>query len=416
MAHDERRVTPQTAIFEKGYDPQLSEGAAVPPVFRTSTFVFKTAMAGKRAFEVAYGLRPADPGESPALIYTRVNNPNCEMVEDKVTAWDGAEAGALFSSGMGAISAACLTFLRPGDTLVFSDPVYGGTEFFFRRLLPAFNVRTIPFPAGSPREVVENLVRNDPSVKVIYLETPANPTITLSDIAAAHEIAERYSTPDHRILLMVDNTFMGPVFSQPLKFGADLVIYSATKFIGGHSDLVAGLVLGSRALIGQVKVTRTVLGSNSDPDTAWLILRSLGTLQLRMEKQQANARKVVDFLRTHPRVTAVAYPGEAALGEAQNELFRRQCSGPGSIASFFIAGGEREAFAVLDRVRTFKLAVSLGGIESLIEHPSSMTHSDMTPEEKAHAGITDSMIRISVGLEDPDDIIADLDQALAILG
>ncbi len=411
-----RKHKPQSFIFEKGYDPHLSEGAAVPPVFRTSTFVFPSAEAGKRAFEIAYKLRPAAEGEIPALIYTRVNNPNSEMVEDKVVAWDGAEAAALFSSGMGAISSTCLTFLRPGDTLVFSDPVYGGTEFFFHHMLPMFNIRTIPFPAGSPGEVLEELVRNDPTIKVIYLESPANPTNVLSDIGAARAVAERHSSDARKILVMVDNTFMGPIFSQPIALGADVVLYSATKFIGGHSDVVAGLALGSRELIGQIKVTRTILGSNSDPDTAWLILRSLATLQMRMEKQQANALKVLEFLRGHPRVKGIAYPGDPGMGERQVALHRAQCSGTGSLITFFVDGGEAEAFAFLDAIKLLKLAVSLGGVESLIEHPHTMTHADMTAEQKARAGITESMIRLSVGLEDPDDVIEDLRQAFEAIG
>lgn len=405
-------VKPQTRIFSHGYDPQRSEGAAVPPVFRTSTFIFKTAAEGKRAFEIAYGLDCAKAGESPALIYTRVNNPNSEILEDKVVVWDGAEAAALFSSGMGAISSTCLAFLKPGDTLLFSDPVYGGTEYFFRHVLPQFNIRTIPFPAGASREEMERLVKNDPTVKVIYIESPANPTMVLSDIRGARELADEHSREDHRILVIVDNTFMGPIFSKPLTLGADVIVYSATKFLGGHSDLVAGVAMGSAALVGQIKVMRTILGSNSDPDTAWLIQRSLGTLQLRMEQQQASARRIVDFLRTHPKVQCVAYPGSPAMGEAQTALWRDQCTGTGSLIAFCVKGGEAEAFRVLDAVEHMKLAVSLGGIESLIEHPSSMTHSDMTPAEKAQAGITDNMVRMSVGLEDAQDLIDDLAQAL----
>lgn len=406
-----REIKPQTLIFSKGYDPQLSEGAAIPPVFRTSTFIFKTAEQGKRAFEIAYGLSPAQAGEIPALIYTRVNNPNSEMVEDKVTAWDGMETAALFSSGMGAISNTCLTLLRPGDTLIFSDPVYGGTEFFFRHILPQFNVRTIPFPAGSPQQVMDDLVRQNPSVKVIYIESPANPTIQLTDISAARAVADRHSNSASPIHVLVDNTLLGPIFCHPRQFGADIVLYSATKFIGGHSDLVAGLALGSKELISRIKTTRTVLGSNSDPDTAWLILRSLSTLQIRMEKQQENARLMVEYLRRHPKVERVAFPGLPEMGGYQVELFHRICCGTGSLISFLVKGGEAEAFRLLNGVRELKLAVSLGGVETLIEHPSSMTHSDMTAEEKASAGITENMIRVSVGLEDIEDLIDDLEQA-----
>lgn len=406
------RVKPQTEIFSKGYDPQRSEGAATPPVFRTSTFIFKTAAEGKRAFEIAYGLDTMKQGESPALIYTRVNNPNSEILEDKVTGWDGAEAAAVFSSGMGAISSACLAFLKPGDTLVFSDPVYGGTEYLFRHLLPSFQIKTKHFPAGATKAEMEAFIKDDPTVKVIYLESPANPTMVMSDIAAARELADKYSDDKRKILVMMDNTFMGPIFSTPIQQGADVLLYSATKFFGGHSDLVAGLALGRKDLIGQIKVMRTILGSNSDPDTAWLIHRSLGTLQIRMEKQQENAVKIVEFLRKHPKIERVAYPGLPEMGERQVELWRKQCTGTGSVISFLVKGGECEAFKVLDAVEHMKLAVSLGGIETLIEHPGTMTHSDMTPAEKINAGIMENMIRLSVGLEDPDDLIADLDQAL----
>ncbi len=405
-------LKPQTLIFSKGYDPRLSEGAAFPPVFRTSTFLFKSAEEGKRAFEIAYGLRQRDPGEIPALIYTRVNNPNVEMVEDRVVAWDGLEAAALFASGMGAISSTCLTFLRPGDTVLFSDPVYGGVEALFRHVLPLYGIRAAPFPADSDRAALEDFARRERNVRAIYLESPANPTMLLADLSAARAVADQLSTPEREVLLLVDNTFMGPIFSRPRDFGADLVLYSATKFIGGHSDLVAGLALGSKRLIDQIKTTRTLFGSNSDPETAWLILRSLGTLQLRMEKQQESARRIVEFLRGHPKVEHVAYPGLTEMGDHQVALFRRQCSGSGSLVSFCVRGAEQEAFRLLDAVREFKLAVSLGGIETLIEHPATMTHSDMTAEEKRRAGIGDNMIRISVGLEDPDDLIADLTHAL----
>jgi len=404
---------PQTLIFSRGYDPQRSEGAAVPPVFRTSTFIFKCAAEGKRAFEIAYGLAPLREGESPALIYTRVNNPNSEILENRIVAWDGAEAGALFSSGMGAISGSCFALLRPGDTLVFSDPAYGGSEYLFRHIFPLFHIRTVPFPAGAGTEEMERLVKNDPTVKVIYIESPANPTMMLSDIQMARTIADRYSTAERKIRVLVDNTFMGPVFMRPLALGADLVLYSATKFFGGHSDLVAGLAMGSRQLVDEIKVMRTILGSNSDPDTAWLIHRSLGTLQLRMEKQQESARRIVDYLLHHEKVGRVAYPGLPEMGSGQVDLWRRQCTGTGSLVTFTLrTSGEAAAFRVLDSFRHMKLAVSLGGIETLVEHPYSMTHADMTAEEKLQSGIGEDMIRLSVGLEDVEDLLLDLGQAL----
>lgn len=412
---DRKPLSPQTVIFEKGYDPQRSEGAAVPPVFRTSTFVFKRAVEGKRAFEIAYGLRPRQAGESPALIYTRVNNPNSEIVEDRAVAWDGAEAAALFSSGMGAISSSCLAFVRPGDTLLFSDPIYGGTEYLFRRLLPEFGVKTIPFPSGADEAALQRLAEAHGPPRLVFVESPANPTMQLCDVGAARRVADRVSVPGRPTLVLVDNTFLGPIFSRPLAHGADLVLYSATKFFGGHSDLVAGLAMGRAALVDQVKAMRTILGANSDPDTAWLIHRSLGTLQLRMEQQQANAQALVSMLRAHPKVSRVYYPGLPEMGEAQVALWRRQCTGAGSVVSFDIRGGEVEAFRVLDAVRHMRLAVSLGGIETLVEHPWSMTHADMTPEEKRTAGFTDAMIRLSVGLEDPGDLAEDLSRALDLV-
>jgi methionine-gamma-lyase len=403
---------PQTAIFSKGYDPQRSEGAAIPPVFRTSTFLFKNAEEGKRAFEIAYGLSPAKVGESPALIYSRVNNPNIEILEEKSTVWDGAEEAALFASGMGAIGCTCLAFLKPGDTIAFSDPVYGGTEHFFRAMLPQFHIKTKPFSAEAGLDHIEDLVKNDPAIKVLYLESPANPTMMICDVPGTVAIAKKYSTKDRQILVLVDNTFLGPIFSSPLKMGADIVLYSATKFFGGHSDLVAGISMGRKELMAQVKGYRTILGSNSDPDTAWLIHRSLGTLHLRMESQQRSALKIVEFLSTHPTIERVAYPGLKSMGQRQVELCKSQFTGTGSLITFTVKGGEAEAFRVLNSTRHMRLAVSLGGIESLIQHPSSMTHSDMSSEEKISAGITENMIRLSVGLEDVDDLIMDLKQAL----
>jgi len=414
MADPSRPVHPQTLIFEKGYDPQRSEGAAVPPVFRTSTFIFRTAAAGKRAFELAYGLRKPDPGESPALIYTRVNNPNAEILEDRATAWDRAEAAALFSSGMGAISTTCLTFLRPGDTVLFSDPVYGGSEFFLRKILPEYGIRTVPFPVAADEAELSRRAAAEPNLRLVFLESPATPTMQLCDIPAARAVADRAGRPGRPVLVLVDNTFLGPIFSQPLSLGAHLVLYSATKFFGGHSDLVAGLAMGSKELLGQVKGMRTILGSTSDADTAWLISRSLGTLQLRMEQQQKNALLLVERLRGNRRVARVLYPGLPGMGEAQVARWKRQCSGSGSVITFEVHGGEVEAFRVLDALRHVHLAVSLGGIETLIEHPWSMTHADMTPEQKRAAGITQAMIRLSVGLEHPEDMAADLEQALEV--
>lgn len=251
--------------------------------------------------------------------------------------------------------------------------------------------------------------------RVLYLETPANPTISITDIAAASRVAKRCSTPERPIMLVVDNTFLGPIFCQPHVHGADVVIYSATKFFGGHSDVVAGIATASKELIGQIKGTRTILGSINEPDTAWLLLRSLPTLELRMRAEADSAAKIVRFLETHAAIARVYYPGHPSMGEEHGRIFREQYTGSGSIITFVIKGGEKEAFTFLDNLHFFHLAVSLGGVESLIQHPFTMTHSDMTLDEKIHAGITDDMIRASIGLEDAGDLINDLRQALSLI-
>jgi len=403
---------PVTEVLARGYNPAWSEGSVIPPVFRTSTFVFPTAESGKAAFEIAYGLRDKKPGEVPPLIYSRVANPNAEIFEDKICVWDTkAEAACLTSSGMAAISTTCLTFAHPGDEICFSDPVYGGTEAFMRTMLPAFGVTTRPFPAGISEEALDkHVAAGNGKTKIIYIETPANPTITVTDLKAASRVAKK-----HNCLLIVDNTFAGPLFLHPHQFGADLVVYSATKFIGGHSDVVAGVVTGSKALIGKVKVTRTILGTIAGPDTAWLLTRSLSTLELRMRKESENAGKIAEFLLKHPAVESVYYPGLECMGEDQVRIFKDQYSGAGANVTFKVKGGEKESFVVLNNLHHFRLAVSLGGVESLIQHPSSMTHSDMTAEEKAHAGITDNMIRASIGVEEVDCLIDDLKHALDLI-
>lgn len=400
---------PQTHVMVDAYDPQLSEGSVVPPVFRTSTFCFRNCAEGKRAFQLAYGLDPARPGEVSPLIYTRVNNPNAEIVEDRIIAWDKADSSALFSSGMGAISCMAFTFLRPGDSLLFADPVYGGTEYLFRHILPDFGVETRSYPAGAGEREIETVAKTMANLKVIFMETCANPTLRLNDIRAARKVADSLSPAP---LVAVDNTFMGPLFCQPLDLGADLVVYSATKFIGGHSDLVAGFVLGPKDLVTATKATRTIFGASPDPETAWLIGRSMGTLHLRMQTQARSAQQVVRYLQSDGRVESVRFPGDPIMGEDQLRLYREQCSGPGSLISFTVRGGEEEAFCVLDSLALFHLAVSLGGIESLAEHPYTMTHAELSHDLKMEAGITPNLVRLSVGLEDTEDLIDDIRQAL----
>lgn len=411
-------LSPESLMMSYGYRPEWSEGAVKPPIFQTSTFAFESAEDGKAFFEVAYGLREKRNDETLGLIYSRLNNPSLEILEDRLTLWDSAEAAAAFESGMASIATTAFTFLRPGQVLAFSEPVYGGTEYLFHNILPQFGIETVPFFAGDGIDGLEAALATDgraDRLAMIYVETPANPTNHLVDIAGCAEVARRHSADDRQVLVAVDNTFLGPLFQHPLEHGADLVLYSLTKFVGGHSDLIAGAVLGSEDLVTRVKATRTFFGSMAGPWTGWLLLRSLETLKLRMTQQAENAGELADFLASHPAVSAVYYLGHLTEGDADYEVYQRQCRSPGSMISFEVQGGEPEAFAVLNALQLIKLAVSLGGTESLAEHPGSMTHSDIPPADQARMGITPAMIRLSVGVESPADLIADLRQALDTL-
>jgi methionine-gamma-lyase len=316
---------------------------------------------------------------------------------------------------MAAISTTALTFLHPGDLVIFSEPSYGGTEYLFHEVLPHFDIgvecfRSSDGEAGLRRALEEG--NNRDRVRMIYVETPSNPTNDLVDIEACARIARELSTEERRVLLAVDNTFLGPVFQQPLKHGADLVIYSLTKYVGGHSDLIAGAVLGSEDDVALVKGTRTFFGNIAGPFTGFLLMRSLETLKVRMIQESKNAMELADYLREHPKVARVSYLGHLEEGDDGFDIFQRHCTGPGSMIAFEVRGGEPEAFRFLNALKLIKLAVSLGGTESLAEHPGTMTHSDIPAKDQAHIGITPAMIRISVGLEDPGDLIADVAQAL----
>ena len=406
---------PETQMLGYGYNPALSEGAVKCPIFQTSTFVFKSAEAGKAFFEMAHG-KPGHEGEKMGLIYSRINNPDMEILEERLKLWDGGEKAAAFSSGMSAIATTLMTFLSPGDVVLYSNPLYGGTHKFIHHILTHYGVEVIGFRAGQNRKEIEHLLVESghaKRLKMIFIETPANPTNDLIDIERCHTIARRFSFPDKKVLLAVDNTYMGPLWQHPLKLGADLVLYSATKYIGGHSDVIAGAVVGSAALIGQIKKTRTFFGTMIDPHTSWLLMRSLETLKIRMEAAAANAEKVAGYLSRHPLVEKVYYLGYTALNNPEQEAtFNRQCLGKGAMLSFDITGGEQEAFLFLNSLQHIKLAVSLGGTESLAEHPATMTHSDVPFEEKEELHISGKLIRLSIGIEHPDDLIYDIEQAL----
>jgi methionine-gamma-lyase len=405
---------PESLMMTHAYRPELSEGAIKPPIFQTSTFVFESAEAGKAYFELAYGLREKAQQEEEGLIYSRINNPNLEILEDRLCLWDKADACAVFESGMSAISTVMLCFLRPGDLLLYSRPTYGGTDHFVNHVLAEMDIMAVGFGPDDDMETIEGRMlksgRAD-RLRLVYVETPANPTNTLIDLQMMRRIADRFSADGQRVRLAVDNTYMGPLWCSPLEHGADLVLYSATKYIGGHSDLIAGAVLGDQESLAAVRVLRTFLGNMASPHTCWLLLRSLETLKVRMERQQENARYLADYLAHHPLVERVYYLGHLSPETTEGQLFRRQYSGPGAMISFDIRGGEAEAFRLLNALRLVKLAVSLGSTESLVQHPATMTHVGVHPEERARMGITGKLIRLSVGVEHHEDLRADLEAA-----
>ena len=405
---------PETLALGYAYDPTLSQGAVKPPVFLTSTFQFESAQDGKEFFELAYGLRERDPGEVPGLIYSRLNNPNLQIFEQRMAAWDRTEMGATFASGMAAISTTCLALLRPGDKILSSAPVYGGTHFLFENILPQFGIETIQVPAGiNTHTRMGELAKELDGVRMLFLETPANPSNAMVDIAAVAALGRDLSEGrERKVITAVDNTFLGPLFQRPAELGADLVIYSATKFIGGHSDLIAGVVTGPMDLLKELRAFRSIMGTMAAPFTGWMLLRSLETLSIRMRRQSKNARALARLLADHPRVRRVNYPTLLPEGSPEQALYERQCSGPGSLISFEIDGGEEEAFAALDRFEVFRLAVSLGGTESLVEHPMTMTHADVPPADLEAIGVSPGLIRMSVGIEHLSDLKRDLKHAL----
>lgn len=410
-----REMKPESLMMSYGYKPELSEGSLKCPIFQTSTFVFKNAEEGKAFFEVAYGLREKDQDEELGLIYSRINNPDLEILENRLCLWDKADDCAVFESGMSAITTIFLEFLNPGDVLVYSSPIYGGTDHFIHNFLPKYGIKTVGFkPDASKEEILKRIEEKGYSDKVamIYVETPANPNNAIVDLQMIDEVKMHFSKGTNEVLTVVDNTYMGPLWQHPLQFGADLVVYSATKYIGGHSDVIAGAVLGHKAPMKRVKTLRTFLGNMAGPWTGWLLLRSLETLKVRMEQQQQNAIKVANFLNGHPKVSKVHYLGMIEEGSSKYELYKRQHEGPGAMVAFDIVGGEKEAFKFLNSLDLITLAVSLGGTESLAEHPCTMTHSGVAPDYLKSIGVTPSLVRLSIGVENADDLVYDLNQAL----
>jgi methionine-gamma-lyase len=407
-----RKLSPQTLMLGYGFDPELSEGSLKPPIFLTSTFVFENAAAGKRFFEGVTGKRP---GGAEGLIYSRFNGPNQEILEDRLALWEEADDALAFSSGMAAITTLLLTFVRPGDCVVHSGPLYAATETLIAKIFGQFGVSWIDFPSGATREEIDAAIAKGKAkgrVSLVYLESPANPTNMLVDVEAVRDVVNAAFADDQRPPIAIDNTFLGPLWSKPLAHGADLSVYSLTKYVGGHSDLVAGGLVGKQKLIDQVRAMRNTIGTIVDPNTAWMLSRSLETLELRMTRAGENAAKVCDFLRSHPKVEKVNYLGFLEPGSRQADIFQRHELGAGSTFSLYLKGGEEEAFAFLDALQIANLAVSLGGTETLASAPAAMTHLSVPDERKKQLDITPNLVRISIGVEDADDLIADFGNAL----
>jgi len=405
-----RHVHPETSSISEGYDPSLSVMAVRPPIYPVSTYCFATAQQAAHHFEVALGKVAAVPGERESLIYARLNHPNAEMFEDALRSVErGAAACAAFTSGMSAIVTVVLTLAKPGKKVLYQRPVYGGTDHFFRQMLPKWNIDAIAVAEG---EWHEALAEHGPNLAFVYVETPANPTLQMIDLGSLRAEIDQAVT-DRHIPMVVDNTFLGPVFQSPLEHGADAVVYSATKFLGGHSDLVAGAVTTrDPELVARFKTMRAFFGTICEPFTAWMLQRSMATLWLRMTKQSKNASKLVPLLVKHPAVLRVHYP--SLFEGEQARIFQKQCRAPGSMIAIELRGGREAAFRFLDALKRVLIAVSLGGVESLACHPRTTTASEMSDDDLRVSGVTDGLVRISIGVEYWRDLAEDLSQALDV--
>jgi len=407
---------PETQMLNYGYDPRLSEGAVKPPVFLTSTFVFDSAEEGRDFFDYVSGRREPPEGKSGGLVYSRFNHPNSEIVEDRLAVYEQAESCSLFSSGMAAISTALLTFARPGEVILHSQPLYGGTETLLSKTLHNLDIQAVGFSDGNDEVKVRDAAQQAMAqgrVAVILIETPANPTNSLVNIRLMARIADEIDQQQgSRPIIACDNTLLGPLFQQPLTLGADLSLYSLTKYVGGHSDLIAGAAMGNKALMAKGRALRSAIGTQLDPHSSWMLSRSLETLSLRMEKAFQNAEAVAAFLRDHPKVAKLHWLPYLDAESAEGKTYREQCSGAGSTFSFDITGGQAAAFRFLNALSLFKQAVSLGGTESLASHPGSTTHSGVPQAVRQRIGITDATVRLSIGIENAGDLIEDIKLAL----
>jgi len=398
--------TPHALPLFAGYDPVEAHGAVKPPIHLASAFCFPSAEAAAARFRASHA-GEAIPEE---FIYSRLTNPTLEVAERRLSAFDGAEESCLFSSGMAAISTAVLAWSCPDRAVWGVGSLYGGTDRLLFTVLPTWG---IPVRRVAHLDALDDALAETGALPgVLYVETPGNPTMDVHDLRAAVAWARKHERPDHPIRVCVDNTFLGPLLQRPLDLGADLVLYSATKYLGGHSDVVAGACSGRAEAMVRVRSHRHLLGGVLDPFGAWLLARSMETLEIRVLRQQETAEQVLAFLRTHPRVARLRSVHPADLDPVAADVQAAQTSGHGAMLSFEVAGGREEAFAVLNRLKTVRLAVSLGSTESLATHPASTTHSAIPAEERARLGIGEGLIRLSVGLEPADALVSDLARAL----
>ncbi len=401
---------PHTAVLTRGFDPSLSVGSARPAVFRSSTYVFSTPEAAEHAFATATGKIAVPEGQRPDLIYSRISHPNAEILEDQIVPLEaGARAAAVFNSGMAAIMTAFFTFGRLDGTIVYTTPLYGGTTGLIHQFLGPLHMKGIAVASGDTAGL-DAAIAAAPNCCMVYLETPANPTLTMTDIERASAAAARH--PD-RPMVIVDNTFLGPAFQHPLNLGAHLVLYSATKYLAGFSDMLAGIALANDPeIIQTLRNRRVMFGNILQPDECWMLDSRLPTVGLRMNRQSKNAQRLAEALHGHAKLHRVIYPTLFEDGE-QIRIFKKQCDFPGGVFSLDFKGGKPAAFDFLRNLKIARNAVSLGGVESLVCHPKTTTHSGMTVQELAESGVTDGLVRVSAGTEDWRDLLADFEQALA---
>jgi len=413
------KKTNETAMLSHGYHASEYQGSMKQPIFQTSTYEFENAQQGRNFFDWATGAEEMPEGEKLGGIYTRLGTPNTQLLEARLAVLDGTEQAVVFGSGMAAITSTLFELCAPGEVLLYTTPVYGGTDMFIHHYLQQYKVNThLVLRGQTAEEVMTEVGAKYPGAKVcaMYTETPSNPTMDLFSIKEARSIADAFSTVDFSVPLIVDNTYMGPLFCKAHELGADIVVYSATKYLAGHSDVIAGAATGSAEWMGRVRMVRTFMGGILGPMDSWLILRSLETLHLRLKAQAENAEKVATSLKSHPAVSSVRYLGNIEeWAPEQAAIFKQEYSSNGSMIALYIKGGQEESFKVLDHLQVIKLGVSLGSTESLAEHPATMTHSKVDEEHKEALGISPSLIRLSIGVESPEDLIADLSQALDLI-